>query len=86
MNAEDWRRGEKEARMYSPTGCSGIVWTSFPHLCSLLAAGKLAVAAEGGLHNFASQGRGRTVMVHSGRQVTPLLFPKLPWQLPESWL
>lgn len=85
VSAEDWRRGETEAGMYSTAGCSGTLWTPFPHLCSLLAAGSLAVAAEGDLHNFASQWHGRTVMVHRGRQFPPVLSPKLPWQLPDSW-
>lgn len=42
------------------------------------------MTAEGGLHNFASQGLGGTVMLHILGNLLPLLFPKLPWQLADS--
>ena len=85
-SAKGWRRGEEEAGMDGTAGCSGTVRTSSPCPSSLVGAGRLTVAAEGGLRNFASQGHGRTTMVHRRRQFPPLLFPKLPWRLPDSQL
>lgn len=60
--------------------------TSAPHPSSLVPAGRVTAAAEGGLHNFAPQGHGRIATVRRRRQFPPLLFPKLPWQFPDSGL
>lgn len=47
----------------------------FSHASTLVATGKFIMTAEGGLHNFASQGLGGTVMLHKTKQFTCSALP-----------